>query len=62
MIDPIRLAGLSRDKPLQITDGNGYTCVICGAEQEQYAWRVRLPSGAGQACPGCAGDHGWETA
>lgn len=60
-IDPVRLAGLPRNKPLTITDGGAFTCVICGAPQEPHSWRVKLPAGAGPACPGCASDHGWET-
>lgn len=60
MIDSFKLATLPRDNPLIIFDTAGaFTCVICGAEQEPYAYRVRLPSRAGPACPGCAGDAGW---
>jgi len=59
-IDAFKLSQLPRDKPLTITDGGAFTCVLCGAQQEPYAWRVRLPERAGTACPGCATDCGWE--
>lgn len=61
MIDALTLAMLPRDKPLTIHDtASTFTCVICGAEQEPYAYRVTLPGRAGKACPGCAADHRWE--
>lgn len=62
MIDPLKLALADRLAPLEIkARAAGFTCVICGAEQEPHAWRVNLPGRLGTACPGCAGDHGWVT-
>ena len=50
----------TRDVPLVISaNPSGFTCVLCGAEQEPHAWRVRLPERLGTACPGCASDRGW---
>lgn len=61
MIGAYVLALLPRDKPLAIHEGAaGFTCVICGCTQEAYAWRVTLPQHKGKACPGCAGDKGFE--
>lgn len=59
-MDEFKLAGLPREKPLRIFENaSGFTCVLCGAEQEAWAYRVRLPERAGIACPGCADDRGW---
>lgn len=61
MIDAFVLAMLSREKPLRIYESaSGFTCVICGATQEPWAYRVSLPERKGRACPGCASDHDWE--
>jgi hypothetical protein len=59
-LDPLRVAQLDKAKPLVVREGaGGFTCALCGAEQEPHSWRVRLPEGAGPACPGCAADRGW---
>jgi hypothetical protein len=64
MLDAMKLALLPRDKPLTIFEtAGGFTCTICGAEQEPWAYRVRLPTLTGYkglADPRCAADHGWE--
>jgi hypothetical protein len=61
VIDSYDLAMLPRDKPLTIhASASGFTCVIRGCKQEAHAWRVTLPRGKGKACPGCAGDHGFQ--
>ncbi len=60
MIDALKLAMLPRDKPLTIFENaSGFTCVICGVGAYAWSYRVKLPHGAGTACAGCAGDHGW---
>lgn len=60
MIAPDKLAMLPRSTVLKIRDAaSAFTCVICGAEQEPYSWRVSLPKRAGAACVGCAHDQGW---
>jgi hypothetical protein len=60
VIDYVKLAAIDKSKPLTIKDGpSGFTCKLCGAQQEAWAWRVTVPT-IGTACPGCAGDHGFE--
>lgn len=60
MIDPFKLATLPRDKPLRIFErASGFICVIRGCPQDAFAYRVKLPDGAGTACPNCAADSGW---
>lgn len=62
VIDPFKLATADKSHALTIrSTASGFTCAICGAEQEAHAWRVSLPDRLGTACPGCAGDAGWET-
>lgn len=61
-IDAYKLATTDKSKPLTIrSTASGFTCSICGAQQEPHAWRVSLPDRLGTACPGCAADRGWET-
>lgn len=61
LIDALVLASLPRYEPLKIeSPPKPFGCVICGASQEAYAYRVRLPQKAGVACTGCATDRGFE--
>lgn len=62
MIDRLRLAELAAGATGALRarcPASGFTCVICGAEQEGLVWRVSLPERAGPACTGCATDAGF---
>lgn len=58
--DEIKLALADKSKPLRAASpARGFTCILCGAQQEPYTWCVRLPERLGVACVGCATDRGW---
>lgn len=59
IVDPFVLAALPRGLLTIISPATPFTCVLCGCEQEPYAYRVTLPCRVGKACPGCANDRGW---
>lgn len=59
MLDELAVARMDKTKPLPAqSPARGFTCVLCGVQQEPFTWRVAVAPGK-PACTGCAADRGW---